>query len=275
MRWRALPAAKQWREAADKPPMAADLAPDAGKALERHKRRKRSPGVAVDVEKAGEASYVVSSPYSDSRAWEAMICEALGTRSASTARTFLYQLTELRSQNWHPSETEGERGEWCPDEDELNMILAMVAGIKPRNELEAAQAAQMVAVHLMTMKLAARVLSAGCTVPQDVAIVGKLARTFSTQMDALGRAKGRKTTRQTIKVSHEKHIHQHQHVHLEGGASQNGSQCHAAKETGTVETEGRTALPCPNKGGGVVPFPSREGKACVPNARRKGGGSEG
>ena len=275
MRWRAAPAVKPRREPGEKPPMPEEFTPVAGKALERHRRRSLSPGAAVDVEKVGEVSYVVASPHSDDEAWQAMICDALGTRSTRTAQTFLNQLAELCSQNWHPSETEGERGEWCPDEAELNMILAMVAGIKPRNEMEAAQAAQMVAVHLMTMQLLARVLSAGCTVPQDVAIVGKLARTFSMQMDALGRAKGRKTTRQTIKVSHEKHIHQHQHVHLEGGAPQNESQCHAAKETGAVETEGCAALPCPDKGGGVVPFPSREGKARVSNARRKGGGSEG
>jgi hypothetical protein len=57
-----------------------------------------------------------------------MVCDALGTRSASTAQTFLYQLTELCTPEWHPSTVEGGHGNWCPDELELNMILHIVAG---------------------------------------------------------------------------------------------------------------------------------------------------
>ena len=200
MNRRAKPAVRRPRKAADKPPMPAHMEASAAKAIKRHRQRLLNPGVAVEVVKVGEP-YVLSSPHRDNAAWEAMVCDALGTRSVSTAQTFLYQLTELCSQNWHPSEVEGEHGQWCPDEAEVNMVLNMVAGIKPRNELEAAQAAQMVAVHLMTMRLSAKALKGAVVAPQDAAIAGKLARTFVMQAEGLAKLRGRKpTTRQTITV---------------------------------------------------------------------------
>ncbi len=129
--------------------MPVNLEPLAEKARERHRKRHANPGVAVEVEKVTPAAYRLASPHSDTEAWQAMVCDALGTRSEATALTFLYQLTELCDRDWHPDDEAG-GGEWVPDECELNMILNMVASIKPRNEMEAALAAQMVAVHLMT-----------------------------------------------------------------------------------------------------------------------------
>ena len=58
-------------------------------------RRSVGPGVSVAVEAGADAAYVLTSPHQDIAAWEAMVFDALGTRSASTAQTFLYQLTEL------------------------------------------------------------------------------------------------------------------------------------------------------------------------------------
>jgi len=277
---RAKSAARCPGKVAAKPLMPEIMKASAAKAIKRHQQRLLSPSVAVEVVKAGEP-YVVASPHQDSAAWEAMVCDALGTRSVSTAQTFLYQLTQLCSQNWHPAEVEGEDGQWCPDEGELNMILNMVAGIKPRNELEAAQAAQMVAVHLMTMRMSASALSGAVVAPQDAAIAGKLARTFVMQADGLARLRGRKpTTRQTITVRQEKHVHQH--IHLEGGASGNGEQCHddnggsrARAERATVQLEGCTSLPGPEQGGDVVRLSNCAGEEGLSLSRREGGGTKG
>ena len=262
MRSRAKPAIRRLRKAADKPPMPENMEASAAKAIKRHQRRLLSPGVAVEVVKAGEP-YVIASPHQDSAAWEAMICDALGTRSVGTAKTFLYQLTELCSQNWHPAEVEGEYGQWCPDELELNMVLNMVTGIKPRNELEAAQAAQMVAVHLMTMRVSARALRGAVVVPQDAAIAGKLARTFVMQAEGLARLRGRKpATRQTITVKQEKHVHNHQHVHVHRGEEETRSQPQAKDGDALV-----AALLSQDSRGEALPLPSRPRKERMSDAR--------
>ena len=263
---RAHPAVRWPREAGDKPPMPAILEPIADRACKRHKVRHANPGVAVDVEKASETGYVIGSPHSNLEAWEAMVCDALGTRSISTAKTFLNQLTALCSQNWHEAEDGG--GEWCPDERELNMVLNIVSGIKPKNEMEAALAAQMVAVHLMQMKLSARALS-GYVVAEDAAIASKLARTFVMQIDALSRLKGkRSSSKQTIIVRQEKHVHHHQHLHVDGDPPARRSQPHEANKPRIGGDGTRPALLSQDPTGNVLPMRRDEGPLAMSQARR-------
>ena len=47
---------------------------------------------------------------------------------------------------------------WSVDEDEFSAALAVMNSVKPRNEMEAMLAAQMAAIHMLTMKVAARVV---------------------------------------------------------------------------------------------------------------------
>lgn len=251
--------------------MPAVLEPAAAKAIERHKRRHANPGVAVELAKSTGA-YTVTSPHRDRAAWEAMICDALGTRSESTARTFLVQLTELCGKVWHPDAGGG--GEWFPDETELNMILNFVAGIKPRNEMEAALGAQMVAVHLMAMKAAAQSIEGHCVNERTAAIAGKLARTFVMQTDALAKLKGKKTTRQKITVRYERHEHKHVHVHPGDGG--NGGQSHAPTDgTEAGQHAERAPLLGTDEGGNVVLLPCGEREARLPHARGKVGRTRG
>ncbi len=95
---------RRMRKAAQKPPLPAHLEPLAEKARERHRNRHANPGVAIEVEKVTENGYRLASPHSDTEAWQAMVCDALGTRSEATALTFLYQLTQLCQQDWHPDD---------------------------------------------------------------------------------------------------------------------------------------------------------------------------
>lgn len=261
---------RPFRKAAQKPPMPANLEPVAEKARERHRKRHMNPGVAIEVqvEKVTELGYRIASPHSDTEAWQAMVCDALGTRSEATALTFLYQLTQLCEQAWHPTDEEG-RGEWVPDECQLNMILNIVAGTKPKNEMQAALAAQMVAIHLTTMKAGEAALSRGGMDLRTAAILGKLARTFVMQMERMERSKGRKTTSQSIKVRHEKHVHQHQHVHVHRGEEESGGQPYATMEGRIVSNGGSGALPGSNTANGALPVSSSEGQASVPDARRR------
>ena len=254
------------RKSCEKPPMPQSLERQADEARRRHEARHANPGVAIDVEKIAGATYRLASPHSDTEAWQAMVCDALGTRSEATAATFLYQLAQLCEQNWHRGDEAG-GGQWVPDEGELNMILNIVTGIKPRNEMQAALAAQMFAVHLMTMKVAEKCLKT----PQHIdgqlaAVAGKLARTFVMQTEALAKLQGRKISRQRITVSYEKH--EHRHVHMHRGQEENGAQPHAKDGDASVAT-----LLSQDAPGNTLSRTGREGKACLSNARRKKSGS--
>ena len=70
-----------------------------------------------------------------------------------------------------------------------NFVLSVVRSIKPRDELEAMLATQMGAIHIATMMLARRLNHVQSLPQQDAAerALNKLARTFTTQMDALKR----------------------------------------------------------------------------------------
>lgn len=276
-RERAQPVVRRPRKATDKPPMPEFLEPIAAKAKARHVKRHANPGIAVEVEKTSEYGYRLASPHADHDAWVAMLSDALGTRSESTAKMFAYHLTQLCTQIRAGDDETGNGGEWVPDELELNMILNMVASIKPKNEMQAALAAQMVAIHLLTMKAAKMALEGWAVMdPRTAATAGKLARTFVMQMDAMGRAKGKRSTRQTIKVSHEKHIHSHRHVHVEQGAGDFGGQPHEAGRSDSNTREGgsarqpaeRPALPGPEQGATVLRLPGNEGEAGLSSARR-------
>lgn len=271
MKGKAVPAVKRRRKGADKPAMPAALEPIAAKAKARHRKRHANPGVVIEVEKLSTDAYVIASPHRDHDSWLAMLCEALGTRSEATAKVFAHQLTKLCSQNWHPEPDGG--GEWCPDETELNMILNFVAGVKPRNEMQAALAAQMCAIHMLTMKAAGVALEGYSFLdPRTTAITGKLAKTFALQMDTMAKLQGKKTTRQKITVKYERH--EHQHVHFEGGGPENGGRALEpcdSRNSGNKQAgpdEGCPALPGPDAPGVVVPMPRQQGQEALPHTWR-------
>ncbi len=71
----------------------------------------------------------------------------------------------------------------------LAFMLAMVESIKPRDSIEAMLVAQMVSVHVMTMRCAHLLACAQDVVQQESAgrALGRLARTFPAQIEALNR----------------------------------------------------------------------------------------
>src|SRR3954470_18629517 len=75
------------------------------------------------------------------------------------------------------------------DEQGLNFMLSVIAGLEPRDEIEAMLGAQMAAVHMATMIFARRLAHVANVVQQDSAerAFNKLARTFAAQMEALKR----------------------------------------------------------------------------------------
>jgi hypothetical protein len=93
-----------------------------------------------------------------------------------------------------------------PDEHQLNFMLAVVKGIKPRDQVEAMLAAQMAAVHSSAMRFSRKLAEAESLDHRDSAerTFNKLMRTFASQMEALKRyrAGGEQTvTVQQVNVS--------------------------------------------------------------------------
>jgi len=76
-----------------------------------------------------------------------------------------------------------------PDESNLAFMISMMQSIRPRDAIEAMLAAQMVSVHVMAMRCAYHLASADDIAQQDSATraLGRLARTFPAQIEALNR----------------------------------------------------------------------------------------
>jgi hypothetical protein len=76
-----------------------------------------------------------------------------------------------------------------PDAVNLAFMISMVKSIKPRDSVEAMLVAQMVSVHVMAMRCAHHLASAEDIAQQDSSgrALGRLARTFPAQIEALNR----------------------------------------------------------------------------------------
>jgi hypothetical protein len=75
-----------------------------------------------------------------------------------------------------------------PDEVNRSFMISMVNSIKPRDSLEAMLVAQMVSVHVMAMRCAHQLASADIAQRDSAArALGRLARTFPAQIEALNR----------------------------------------------------------------------------------------
>jgi hypothetical protein len=76
-----------------------------------------------------------------------------------------------------------------PDEVTLSFMISMVKSIKPRDAIEAMLVAQMVSVHVMAMRCAHHLANAEDLAQHDSAAraLGRLARTFPAQIEALNR----------------------------------------------------------------------------------------
>jgi hypothetical protein len=120
-----------------------------------------------------------------------LLKEALATEDTDFAKELVAQLanTDLRG-----------------DEARINFLLAVIKGVKPKDQLGAMLAAQMAVTHSLFMTFANR-LNQVETIPQlDSAerALTKLARTFTTQMEALKRHQtggDQKVTVQQVSVS--------------------------------------------------------------------------
>ena len=240
----------------NRPEPAAELRDWEKAAEQRAYARPYPPGIML--EPVGRDKEDWTAPHSDPGLWELQLADAFGTRSQAVIATFMGQLEALCDQSYWDETTK----QWRLDENQFSAALALVNNVKPRNEMEAALAAQMVAVHLLTMKIAARAITFDYDT-RTAAAAGKLARTFTLQLEMLQSLRGRKrTTRQSIKVTKELH----QHVHYHRGEGENDGQPHGRPATIVDQC---ATLPSPEPGGESVSLSGDEGQDKMQTARRR------
>jgi hypothetical protein len=238
------------RKRRDLPEPAADL--KAAKPALRRRAVKRPITPAIMFEQDSEGGYIASPPHNDVDLWELQIADCFSTRSVAVMRAFSRELQGLCSMSW-----DGHEKAWRPNEEEMSGILAILADAQPKTILQAATAAQAVALHLVTMRLAKQALnSGGMIIAEDAAIMARTAKAFAGHMETLQALQGkRRSTRQNIKVSKETHFHQHSHLHdhrAAGGVQPIEGQSYEPRAEAVGE---RRALLCDQSGGEVVPLP--------------------
>jgi hypothetical protein len=119
----------------------------------------------------------ISLDHPDYLVGQALLMDALGTADLDFYRGLIDQLANAGS-------LQGQI-----EEHRLNFMLSVVKGVEPKDQLEAMLAAQMAAVHMATMTFARRLAQVENIPQQDSAerAFNKLARTFTTQLEALKR----------------------------------------------------------------------------------------
>jgi hypothetical protein len=132
------------------------------------------PAAAVEV-KLSPHGFAIDHP--DPELGDQLMADALGVADREAMHGILTQLVK--------ASVSGEK----PDAVNLSFMISMIKSIKPRDAVEAMLVAQMVSVHVMAMRCAYRLAIADDIARQDSAAraLGRLARTFPAQIDALNR----------------------------------------------------------------------------------------
>ncbi len=157
-------------------------------------RRKTSRSIPI-MKLTGENQLTPDHP--DLGMGTALVLEAFGTSSLEFMDGIVGELMN--------ASTRGRE----PEVGKLNYMLSIVSGIEPRDQIETMLAAQMAAVHMQMMTFTRRLNHVDNIPQQDSAerAFNKLARTFTTQMEALNKYRGKGQQKMTV---------EHVHVH-EGG----------------------------------------------------------
>ncbi|MSP40123.1 MAG: hypothetical protein EXR70_16655 [Deltaproteobacteria bacterium] len=155
--------------------------------LAKHRKKTPSPRMKTSVED-GADQVVVDHP--NFLIGRGLLMEALGTTDVDFFVGVVHQLINA-----------GTRGQKT-DVDALNFMLSMVKGVQPRDQVETMLAAQMAAIHSLTMTFARRLAHVENIPQQDSAerTLNKLARTFAAQVEALKRY--RSNGEQKVAVEH-------------------------------------------------------------------------
>lgn len=209
-------------------------------AIEAFKSRKanKKPSPSLKLTKTERREKEVVIDHQDPKTGNLLFLEAIGSTDVDFMDGFIRQVINVGSQGNEP------------DENGMNFVLSMVRGIEPRDQLEAMLAIQMAAVHNATMTFARRLAHVENIQQQDSAerALNKLARTFTTQIEALKRY--RSTGEQKVTVQHVTVNDGGQavigHVTTEAGENKREELPHAKQITDAPIT----TMPCPLEANG-------------------------
>ena len=222
--------------------------------LEAIAARSRSKAPVPMMKKSESGKDAIQPDHPDLTTGTALLMDALGTTSPDFLSGLVTQLGNA-----------GIKGREI-DMGATNFMLSMVVGIEPKDQIEAMLAAQMAAVHLQTMTFARRLNHTETIDQQNSAerAFNKLARTFTTQMEALNRYRGKGQQKMTVE-----HVHVHEggqaivgNVQGGGGKTKTERQPHAKQVTHAPVTP----MPSQDEAGDVVPIPGDDQRK-VPVAR--------
>lgn len=222
--------------------------------------------VAVKLTPGLNGNISLTSPHADETGHVMHLQATLGTASSAFAAVAVGELEyATRDRGVQPGESEMK----------LNAGLAIVAAVGPESELEAALAVQMAGCHALSMEMLGRAKTAERT--DHVELYGnmavKLQRTFTAQIEALARLRGK--GQQTVRVEHvtvhpgAQAIVGDVHHHAPGGPGAGAgseNQPHGTTTAAAI-TQASAALPGPDPLGNGVPI-SGNAERPMPAPRR-------
>jgi hypothetical protein len=207
-----------------------------------------------------------ASPHDDEHGHAEQLRDVFGTASSAF---MMRHLTSLEVATRGRGEARGEEAE------SLNAALALIGAIDPKDELEGALAVQMASCHALTMEMLWKAKQATST--EHLQLTGNLAiklqRTFTAQIEALARMRGK--GQQTVRVEHvtvqpgAQAIVGDVHHHAPGapGVVSRTEELPHGSTTAAAIAQGSAALPCPDPQGNGVPIPS-DAERPMPAPRR-------
>lgn len=199
----------------------------------KNRRANKKPSPSLKITKTARRDKEVAINHEDLETGSLLFLESIGSTDLNFMDGFIRQVINVGSQGSEP------------DENGMNFILSMVRGIEPRDQLEAMLALQMAAVHNATITFSRRLAHVETLPQQDSAnnALNKLARTFTTQIEALKRY--RSTGEQKVTVQHVTVNDGGQAVigHVSPGAGENKrEELPHAKQ---ITDASITTMPCP------------------------------
>lgn len=185
-------------------------------ARKRMRERAAAPRVSAVMR---DGAMQISTNHTDLAGWTDHLRDAFGTRSVDFAAEQLNAVSKALSSK-NPI-----------TEPEINGALAMIAGMKAANEMEAALSVQITASHILSMRMLGKAANAEFLPQLDSFInaATKLQRTMTAQIDTL--ASLRRGGKQQVIV---KHVHVHQG---DNGQAVIGDVHHTPGTRGQIENE--------------------------------------
>lgn len=159
----------------------------------------RAPRLAAKVVRKASGQINSGPSYSDTNGWSARLLDAFGTSSVDFVQAELGRIAMAVGATGSDAE------------QKINAALAVLDGLRPRDEVEAMLVAQMVVTHAVAMDYLTRTKKAELMHAAEFTsnFACKLLRAFAAQTEALGKL--RRGGEQVVKV-------EHVHVHAGGQA---------------------------------------------------------